>query len=300
MDRPADTDPAIAVVPYGSWPTLNPGGLALDALHWPLGRPARLDRGHVRDMGPRDHLLTFPRKPLFALPWPGVRAQVSVMIVEPDAIHGAHLDRARRRARRFYRVLTKNAGLLAAIDNGLFYVYGSTFLEDPAGVDRTKHAMASLIASARRDLEGHKLRHVIVEHIRAAGLDVAVMGRGYRPFADKAEGLAPYRYSVVIENAREPGYFTEKLVDACICDTVPIYWGAPDIAAYFDPGGMIICEDRAAIEQALASMSRDDYERRAAAIAENRRRALDYADNLGRAARLIRDSIASEHDDHEH
>jgi hypothetical protein len=113
------------------------------------------------------------------------------------------------------------------------------------------------------------------------------MGRGYRPFADKADGLAPYRYSIVIENLREPSYFTEKLVDALLCDTVPIYWGAPDIADFFDPAGIIACTSDAEIIEALSAMSDADYASRAMAIAENRRRALAFADLHGRAARAI-------------
>jgi len=38
----------------------------------------------------------------------------------------------------------------------------------------------------------------------------------------RPRALTPYRYSVVIENVREPGYFSEKLVDALLCGTVPI------------------------------------------------------------------------------
>ena len=101
--------------------------------------------------------------------------------------------------------------------------------------------MLSLIASAKRSLVGHKLRHQVVAWLKQAGIEVDVMGGGYRPFERKSDGLAPYRYSIVIENSREHGYFTEKLVDALLCRTVPIYWGAPDIETYFDMRGMIVC-----------------------------------------------------------
>ena len=65
------------------------------------------------------------------------------------------------------------------------------------------------------------------------------MGRGYAPFEAKEDGLAPYRASVVIENSREPSYISEKLIDAALCRTLPIYWGAPDVADWFDPAGLI-------------------------------------------------------------
>lgn len=280
-----DDAPAIAIIPYAERLTEGLANLPLDRLDWPLGRPARLASGTVADMAASDHLITYPKTRLYFAPRGRRRAQLSLMIVEPDAVHAKHLRLARLFHRRFFRVLTKNRALIAAIPNGQFLVFGSTFIPDPAAIDRTKTYLASLIASGKRDWEGHLLRHRIVDHIRAAQLPVEVMGRGYRPFADKADGLAPYRYSVVIENLREPSYVTEKLVDALLCDTVPIYWGAPDIADLFDPAGLIPCQSEAEIIAALGHMSDADYAARHAAIAENRTRALAYA-NLHRRAAL--------------
>ncbi len=286
-----DDAPAIAIVPYGIWPTYGLAGLSLDNFIWPLGRPERLMNGCVGDMQARDHLVTFPRKPLFLLPRLGVKSQISVAIIEPDAVHHRYLSWARWLHWRFYKVLTKSKPLLDKIDNGVFYYFGSTFIDNYTAVDRTKLKMASLIASARRDLKGHKLRHEIVDHIRKEGLDVEIMGRGYAAFENKENGLAPYRYSVVIENVREQDYFSEKLVDACLCDTVPIYWGSPNVSDYFDPRGMIICQTADDIRGALANMSISDYQARLKWINKNRQAATSHAKYFERAAQLIRDSL---------
>lgn len=286
MTAPDDAT-AVAVIPYAERLPEGLPDLPLDRLDWPLGRPARLMRGTVADMVATDHLITYPKTRLYFAPRGRRKAQLSLMIVEPDAVHAKHLRLARLFHRRFYRVLTKNAGLLGAIPNGVRFVFGSTFLPDPAGVDTMKTREVSLIASSKRIWEGHLLRHAVVDRIRAEGLPVDVMGRGYRPFADKAEGLAPYRYSVVIENLREPSYFTEKLVDAALCRTVPIYWGAPDIGDYFDIDGMIVCSGLADILAALRQASPEEYARRAAALEENRGRALGLCDTNRRAAAVI-------------
>ena len=286
-----DDAPAIAVVPYGKWPTCNLANLSLDDLAWPIGRPKRLLSGRVRNLRGDDHLLTFPRKPVFLFPRFGVKAKISVMIVEPDAVHQRYVNWAKWLHWRFYKVLTKSAPLLEKIENGEFYYLGSTFINDETQIDLTKSKMASLIASARRDLEGHKLRHQTVDHIRTEGLDIDIMGRGYRPFKEKADGLAPYRYSVVIENVREQSYFTEKLVDACLCKTVPIYWGAPNISDYFDVPGMIICNNAAEINTALKNMSVSDYEARLKWIEKNEQAARHHANYIERAALLIRKTI---------
>lgn len=109
-----------------------------------------------------------------------------------------------------------------------------------------------------------------------------VFGRGFDPIEDKAQGILPYRYHIALENSGFPHYWTEKLADAYLGGAMPIYWGCPDIDAYFpdrsmvrididDPAGAI-----ATIEETLAS---DPYEDRLADISEARRRIL-YEHNL--------------------
>jgi hypothetical protein len=283
----APSDIAVAIVPYAERFPEGLSRLPLDRLDWPLGRPERLMRGTVADMAATDHLITYPKTRLYLAPRGARKAQLSLMIVEPDTVHGKHLRLARLFHRRFFRVLTKNRALQRALPNALQFALGYSFLADPAHSVEPKTRLASLIASSKTVLEGHKMRHRIVAQIKAQGLPVDVMGRGYRPFEAKAEGLAPYRYSVVIENSREPSYFSEKLIDALLCETVPIYWGAPDIADYFDPAGLILCESEADIMAALRQMSEADYERRKTALAANRATALHLADVHGRAAAAV-------------
>ena len=91
----------------------------------------------------------------------------------------------------------------------------------------------------------YNINHVIwvSPYIKTNNLPVDVLGRGYVPFENKWEGLLPYHYSIVIENAQEPYYFTEKIIDAMMCNTIPIYWGTPNIGDYFDVTGMVICNN---------------------------------------------------------
>lgn len=58
---------------------------------------------------------------------------------------------------------------------------------------------------------------------------------GTVPPGQKRNTLACYRYAVVHENGRFPGYITEKLFDCFIAGTVPIYLGAPNVASYIPP-----------------------------------------------------------------
>lgn len=47
---------------------------------------------------------------------------------------------------------------------------------------------------------------------------------------DKHELLSRYKFTIAYENTAYPGYVTEKVIDAMVAGSVPVYLGAPDIA----------------------------------------------------------------------
>lgn len=281
------TAPKVAILPYEMKLGLRPGAIRLEQLIWPLGVPAGIEGATLGDLEARDHLIVFARKSLHWRPGFGTRARVSIMVLEPAAIHGAQLKALRRSHRRFHRVLGHNAEMLVNTPNSAFLPFGSTWVPGWRDLDTQKTKMMSLIASDKRTQEGHLLRHRVVEWADAEGLDLDVMGRGYLPFADKAEGLAPYRYSVVIENVREKNYFSEKLIDAILCRTVPIYWGCPNIGDFFDTSGMVICQSEEEVRAAILAASVEDYEARAPALEAIQPTAAEYGDFCHRAAKLV-------------
>lgn len=281
--------PTVAVMPYGVKLGARPARLSLDLLDWPLGRPDRL-RGAGRtiaDLAPFDHLVVFPTTSLHLRPSLGTRALVSVVLLEPEAIHGKHMRLLRLSHRRFHRVLTSNEALLAAIPNGVMFPLGWTWVPDWAERRHVKTRMCSLIASAKRDLEGHKLRHSMAEWVMNDGLEVDVMGRGYQPFEDKHEGLSPYRFSIVIENVRERNYFTEKLVDAVLCQTVPIYWGCPNLGDFMDTSGMILCTTEDEMRKAVRDLSEELYARLLPGLLRGIEGASRYAGFHDRVAKAV-------------
>ena len=284
-------EPTIAIIPYGSWPTLGLRNMPLDRLEWPIGRPERLMQGTVSSLTEKDHLITFPRKPVFFLPRYKVKANISLMIVEPDSIHNHYLKLSKYFYWRFYKILTKNKQLLNILNNGSFFYLGSTFLKNLDKIDIQKNNLASLIASSQNKLKGHKLRHKIAKYIKNNELNIAVIGRGYKPFENKEDGLKSFRYSIVIENSSEQDYFTEKLVDACLLETIPIYWGAPNISKYFDIRGFIVCNSSDEIEDALKNLSIRDYNRKIKWIKKNKEIALYHANLTKRAALIIREHL---------
>jgi hypothetical protein len=64
---------------------------------------------------------------------------------------------------------------------------------------------------------------------------------GYR-VADKVAFVRQYKFTLAFENSSSPGYTTEKLLEPMSANSLPIYWGNPDVARDFNPDSFIIAE----------------------------------------------------------
>ncbi len=60
---------------------------------------------------------------------------------------------------------------------------------------------------------------------------------------DKLKFLRKFKFTIAAENAVYKGYTTEKIYDAFISDTIPIYLGNPDIKNEFNPKAFINVND---------------------------------------------------------
>ena len=78
------------------------------------------------------------------------------------------------------------------------------------------------------------------------------------PVADKIDFAIGYKFSLAFENSGARGYTTEKIMEAFASETVPIYWGNPDIAKEFDPGSFINCHDFDSFDEAVEFIKKVD------------------------------------------
>ena len=61
-------------------------------------------------------------------------------------------------------------------------------------------------------------------------------------YIDRAiEIYRDFKFVIAFENNAVKGYITEKLSNAYLAGSIPIYWGAPDVNDYFNPDSMINC-----------------------------------------------------------
>lgn len=61
------------------------------------------------------------------------------------------------------------------------------------------------------------------------------LARGEDSVKSKLEFLPKFKFNLCFENSSYPGYATEKLYEALVGKTVPIYWGSPTIECDFNP-----------------------------------------------------------------
>lgn len=92
----------------------------------------------------------------------------------------------------------------------------------------------SVICSTKGLTPDHRARLRFVERLKNHfGDRLHWYGNGVNPIPEKWDGLAPYRFSIVLENHQAPQVLTEKILDAFLCLTVPIYWGDPELGELF-------------------------------------------------------------------
>ncbi|HIJ91445.1 MAG: glycosyltransferase family 10 [Desulfobulbaceae bacterium] len=91
----------------------------------------------------------------------------------------------------------------------------------------------SWIVGAAKDLPGHLQRLIFLETVKKSSLSIDLFGRAVCPIEDKWDGLAPYFFSLAIENNNGPDMWTEKLADCFLSWSVPFYFGCTNLEKYF-------------------------------------------------------------------
>jgi hypothetical protein len=127
--------------------------------------------------------------------------------------------------------------------------HGFLFYETPKSVPFTpqKSKLMSIMVSHKKYTPGHQYRHAIVRHILKYRLPIDIWGNGANNyklefpnsnnirggFKHMEEMCKDYLFTIAIENTSHDHYFTEKIINPFINNTVPIYWGCKKVDEYF-------------------------------------------------------------------
>ncbi len=69
--------------------------------------------------------------------------------------------------------------------------------------------------------------------------------------ADKMEFIRDYKFVISFENSSYPGYTTEKLIEPMFTDTIPIYWGNPQVGIDFNTKSFVNVNDFPSFDDAI-------------------------------------------------
>lgn len=142
----------------------------------------------------------------------------------------------------------------------------------------------------------HRLRYAFTHMMEEEIPELERFGRGFKWIDTKAEALDDYEFHVAIENHIANHVWTEKLADAFLGYTVPIYCGCPNIYDYF-PQESLIKIDINDMPKAIQTIKKlltneGEYEKRLDAVKEARRRVIEEYNLLAMISKIVENAKA--------
>ena len=127
--------------------------------------------------------------------------------------------------------------------------HGFLFYETPKIIPfrPQKTKLMSIMVSHKKYTPGHQYRHLIARHILKYKLPIDIWGNGTEVYKEEfpnsknimggfksmEEMCKDYLFTIAIENTSHDHYFTEKIINPLINNTIPIYWGCKKVEEYF-------------------------------------------------------------------
>jgi hypothetical protein len=180
------------------------------------------------------------------------------LIIEPEVINPNSYKYMLSNYHKFDLVLIHHKKYLDQIPNSKYYFFGGSWIEEKDWRDYNKTKLVSMIASNKNFTYGHSIRHDIAKEFKN---EIDLFGSGYKPIDNKLEGLRDYKFQIVVENCKEEGYHTEKIIDCFATHTVPIYFGGDSINEIFDKNGILCFNNLKDLKRIITSLNSELYDK---------------------------------------
>jgi hypothetical protein len=201
-------------------------------------------------------------------------------------------------AKQFHYLITNQDAKILPHPNairsqtGNVWFYGKDYNEIMGVTHPTKTKKLSTVCSNKQQGHTmHKLRYAFTAMMEKEIPELERYGRGFKWIEKKAEALDDYEFHVAIENHIEDNVWTEKLADAFLGFTVPIYHGCPNVYDYFPKESLIqidINDMPGSIQKIKNIIAKEgEYERRLDAVKEARRRVLEEYNLLAMISKIV-------------
>lgn len=193
-------------------------------------------------------------------------------LIEPEFLQPEMYRYVKENYFKFNKIFTSDKSLLL-LENSILIPYGGCWVTEKEHLIYPKNKLVSIIASGKKELPGHRLRHEIIHDLKDS---ISVFGNGYNPIKNKIQGLKDYMFHIVVENVKKDFWFTEKLIDCLVTGCVPIYHGCPSIHEFFNPEGFITFDSLHELKLSIDKLNLNLYNSKKDAIEENFVKAKEY------------------------
>lgn len=193
-------------------------------------------------------------------------------------------------------ILTHDSDIVNEFDNAVFFPYGSTWLnrgcidhtdglgeyvEKEYGSDFNISFLASWYNINR---PGYGLRHEFWNRQDEINIPTKFYSstKCFRespnplPNGEK-DCLFDSMFHFCTENQSVENYFSEKIVDCFLSETIPVYWGCPNIGDYFDLEGIVLFDTIDDAINKINKLTPDYYNSVKEVVKQNKEKAKLYA-----------------------
>lgn len=214
-----------------------------------------------------------------------------LMLGEPNQLFGLH-NWAIQNHHYFSCILTWGQEILDQCDNALLFPFGTTFLHQNDKYKElaslNKKLEVSFLCGNKNIIEGHQLR----QKIYSKQNEIKIPTKWFYTTSESKEiCFKNSMFHIAVENSQNKNFFTEKIIDAFLTKTIPIYWGCPNIDEFFDNKGIITFNNENELIDILNSLTEEDYYNRKEYIEKNYNIAIYYAEIFTRLKNILKEII---------
>lgn len=198
-----------------------------------------------------------------------------VWLLQETPIRAIYAD-ALRLSSRFSHVFTHWQPLIQRGAPFQKFYFGTSWLggADTSGTFEKSRDVSFIGSVLHGDNDGYELRKRVASALMDDGR-IDCFGYGIQEIPSKLAGLADYRFSIALENTRQDYYFSEKLIDCFLTDTVPVYWGCPGLGDIFDVRGVVRFDDVEDLLALIDTLDADLYDRMLPFVRANKQLAIE-------------------------